>query len=209
MRQLYWEIRGLGVELVAAANEDPKSHADLRDQLDLPFSLLCDDDAELAKALHVFHENEPKNRLIARPAMFLIDTTENDNRILWEHASPTSRHRVPPSRIMEELLTVLGYQHQIVNVVVPSEGELTRLIADLQEPPLGLYRTPNRLTSAARVQREFMEELAMAAHSEIHRLSNHGWQLATVAPEYDGPRPVGQRYVFQRVVELDGNEPSS
>ena len=42
MRQHYWELRGLGVELVTAANDTPETNAALREQLDLPFTLLSD-----------------------------------------------------------------------------------------------------------------------------------------------------------------------
>lgn len=191
MRQHYWEIRSLGVEFVALANEEPDNHAELRERLDLPFQLLSDPDSKLAKALHVFHESESKGRLIARPAMFLVDTHANGNTILWEHVSPTSRHRVEPSRIMEELLTALGYCRQVVNVIVPSSGELEHKIAELQDPPLGLYTTPDEVQGGVLTQRDFMRQLAMAAHAELHRLTADGWELQAVSPEFEGSRPVG------------------
>jgi hypothetical protein len=200
LRQHYWEIRSLGVEFVAVANEEPDNHAEWRERLDLPFQLLSDPDSELARALHVFHENEPKGRLIARPAMFLIDTHANGNTILWEHVSPTSRHRVEPSRIMEELLTALGYRRQVVSVIVPSSGEVEHRIAELQDPPLGLYTTPPEERPGALIQRDFMHQLAMAANAEVQRLAGDGWTLEAVTTEFDGSRPVGQRYVFARTL---------
>ena len=42
LRQSYWELRGLGVELVAAANDTPETNRELRERLDLPFTLLSD-----------------------------------------------------------------------------------------------------------------------------------------------------------------------
>ena len=201
MRQHYWEFRSLGVEFVALANEEPDNHAELRERLDLPFQLLSDTDSELARALHIFHENEPAGRLIARPAMFLIDTHSNGNTILWEHVSPTSRHRVEPSRIMEELLTALGYRRQVVNVIVPSNGELERRIAELQDSPLGFFTTPEDVQSGVLTQRDFMRQLAMASHAEVHRLAADGWTLEAVSTEFDGARPVGQRYVFARILD--------
>jgi hypothetical protein len=200
LRQHYWEIRSLGVVFVAVANEAPENHAELRERLDLPFQLLSDPDSELARALHVFHENEPKGRLIARPAMFLIDTHANGNKILWEHVSPTSRHRVEPSRIMEELLTALGYRRQVVSVIVPSSGEVERRIAAFQDPPLGFVRTPDEVQPGVLTERDFMRQLAMAANAEVHRLAEDGWTLSAVAPEFDGARPVGQRYIFERTL---------
>jgi len=201
LRQHYWEIRSLGVEFVAVANEAPENHAEWRERLDLPFQLLADPDSELARALHVFHENEPNGRLIARPSMFLIDTHANGNTILWEHVSPTSRHRVEPSRIMEELLTALGHRKQVISVIVPSSGELEHRIAALQNPPLGFYTTPPEVQPGVATQRDFMRQLAMAAHAEVHRLANDGWQLVSVSTAFDGSRPVGERYVFERTLE--------
>lgn len=201
MRQHYWEIRSLGVYFVAVANEEPENHAELRERLDLPFHLYADIDSELAKQLHAFDDKDPSGRLIAKPAMFLIDSHANGNTILWEHVSPTSRHRVPPSRIMEELLTALGHRRQTVSVIVPSEGELLRMIGELQDPPLGLYRTPKPVRSGSLTQRGFAQELAMFAHAEVHRLNEDGWNLKAVSPEFDGSRPVGQRYVFERTLD--------
>ena len=201
MRQHYWDIRSLGVEFVALANEEPDNHAELRERLDLPFQLLADPDSELARALHIYHENEPAGRLIARPAMFLIDSHANGNTILWEHVSPTSRHRVEPSRIMEELMTALGFRIQVVNVIVPSSGELEHRIAALQHPPLGLHKTPQEVQPGVLVQRDFMRQLTMAAHAEVHRLAADGWRLKAVSTEYEGARPVGQRYVFARTLD--------
>lgn len=193
-------MRSLGIDFVAIANESPESHNALREKLDLPYSLLTDPDAEVAKALNVFHENEPRDRLIARPAMFLVDTADNDNTILWEHVSPTTRHRVPPSRIIEEILNVLGRKRQTVSVCVPSETELQRQIASYQDPPLGFYRTPDHYQGSARVEREFTRETAMSAFNEVHRLTNEGWDLKAVVPEVEHDRAIGHRYVFQRVL---------
>lgn len=197
-------MRSLGIDFVAVANETPESHNALREKLDLPYSLLTDPDAELAKGLNAFHENEPKGRSIARPGMFLVDTADNGNTILWEHVSPTTRHRVPPSRIIQDILTVLGRKRQLVSVVVPSETELQRSIASYQDPPLGFYRTPGHYQGSARVEREFTRELAMAAFNEIHRLTDEGWDLKAVVPEVEGARNVGHRYVFARTM-TDGD----
>lgn len=198
MRQCYWEIRGLGVELVAASNETPESNAELRDRLDLPFTLLSDPDARIADAYHAFHHNEPRERLIARPGMFLIDSADNGATIRWEYVGPSSRHRVMPSKLVEEILNLRGQQHQTVSVVVPSQTYLEQWIASLQDPPLGIYRTPEERHGSSHTERDYIRETAMACYSEVHRLSNQGWRLVTVAPEFSGSESVGQRYVFER-----------
>ena len=198
MRQFDWEARGLGFEIVAAANATPEEHLELRNRMDLPFLLLADADGQVAAAYDAFHENEPRGRAIARPGFFLIDSASNGGIVRWEYVGPTSRHRVPPSRLAQEMLTMRGQRHQIVSVVVPSEAEIERVIAERQHPPLGLFATPDVTHRPAPTEREFLRELAMYAYSELHRLAEEGWSLITVVPEVNGAVNVGQRYVFER-----------
>ena len=201
MRHTYWEIRGLGVEFIAVANEEPENHKAIRERLDLPFMLLSDPGAEVARAYNTYHENEPGGRDIARPGLFLIDSAEHGAKVLWDHVGPTTRHRVTPNRIIEELLNALGRKHQVVSVHVPSETELLRVIGSYQDPPVGHYRTPGELQRGVGVEREFTQQNAMAAFSEVHRLAAEGWTLVTVTPDFEGERSTGHRYVFQRTVE--------
>ena len=201
MRHTYWEIRGLGVEFIAVANEEPENHKEIRERLDLPFMLLSDPEASVARAYGAYHENEPRERDIARPAMFLIDSAENGATVIWEHVSPTTRHRMTPNRIVEVLLDGLGRKHQVVSVHVPSESELLRVIGSYQDPPVGHYRTPGELKSGVGVEREFTQQNAMAAFSEIHRLAEEGWELVTVTAEFEGDRSTGLRYVYRRTVD--------
>ena len=98
-------------------------------------------------------------------------------------------------------LTALGRKRQTVSVFVPSEAELERMVASFQDPPLGFYRTPDHLEPSSRTQRDFTHQLAMYAHCEVHRLSEAGWTLAAVTPEFDGSRATGHRYVFARQVQ--------
>lgn len=201
MRHTYWEIRGLGVEFIAIANEEPENHKEIRERLDLPYTLLSDPGAEVARAYGVYHENEPRERDIARPGLFLIDSAANGGKVLWEYVGPTTRHRVTPNRIVEELATALGRKHQVVSVHVPSEAELLRVIASYQDPPVGHYRTPGELQPGVGVEREFTQQNAMAAFSEVHRLADEGWTLVAVTPDFDGARATGHRYVYHRTLK--------
>lgn len=201
LRQSYWELRGLGVELVAAANDTPETNAALRERLDLPFTLLSDPDAALAAEFGAFHANEPQGRQIARVSMVLIGSSAAGGRMLWEYIGPSSRHRVAPSRLSEELQRALGRARLLVNVVVPSPGQVERTIAGFQDPPLGLYRTPDDLHEpGVQTYRDYTRELAMQSQSEVQRLTEAGWTLIAVSPEFDGALAVGQRYVFTREV---------
>lgn len=202
MRQSYWEIRALGVDLVAAANNTPEENRTLRERYDLPFSILSDIDAEVARAYHAFHENEPMGRNLALVSMFLISRAEDGGKVLWEYVGPSSRYRLAPSRILEELQRALGRTRLHVDVVVPSTWQLERTIAGFQDPPMGFYRTPQEIGERyVLTYRDYTRELAMQAHAEVHRLTEEGWRLAAVSPEYEGAVVIGQRYSFDRSVE--------
>lgn len=205
MRQSYWELRGLGVDLVVAAVDTPETNLALREKYDLPFSVLADENADVARAYHALNPRSDKDWDIALISMFLIrdDAHEDGGTIAWEYVGPTSRHRVAPSRLLEEVQRAAGRSELIVPVVVPSPAQLERVVAGFQSPPLGLYRTPpqEELTEpGVLTYRDYMRELSMQSHAEVHRLTESGWTLVAVSPESDGERVTGQRYVFRRTV---------
>lgn len=201
LRQFYWEARGLGVDIVGAANDTPETNKDLRSRWDLPFPILSDEDAAVARAYGAFHDNEPQGRSIARVSVFLIGKADDGARVLWEYVGPTSRHRVTPSRLSEEIQTALGRTRQLVSVLVPSPAHVERTIRAFQEPPLGLYTTPDDLNEpGVLVYRDYTRELAMQSHAEVQRLTEEGWRLAAVSPEFEGDQAVGHRYVFDRTL---------
>ncbi len=202
MRQSYFEFKALGVELVAAANDTPEINRELREKLDLPFMLLSDVDAEVARKYHAFHENEPRDRRIALTSMFLIDSAANDRIVRFEYVGPTARHRVPNSRLIEEILNLRGQREQLVSVVVPTEAGLLRQIQERNDPALGFYREPakDEIEGPAVLEREVLGQMVMSQYEEIHRFMREGWRLVTVAPEVSAGETIGQRYVFERVV---------
>lgn len=175
MRQPYWEFRGLGVEFVALGNDTPEDIKNLRERLDLPFTLLSDPEAEIARQYDVFHENEPKGRNIARVSVFYVDSAENGAVVRWEHVSPSHHHRVPPSRLSEVIQEIQGRRRRIVSVLVPSEE--TTFFED-------------------KSRQLYASEITMGAYTEIHRLTEAGYTLSSVTPEYHGGCFVGQRHVF-------------
>ncbi len=155
--------------------------------------------AEVAKTYGTYHVNEPRERDISYVSVFLIDSADNGGTILWEHVANTARHRVAMSRLSEEIQRGTGRKRMVVNVVVPSAWEVERTIAGFQDPPLGLYRTPEDLNEpGVGVYREYTQQLAMLSHGEVVRLAEEGWQLTAVSPEYEGSIVTGQRYVFVR-----------
>jgi peroxiredoxin len=70
-RDLYAEIRKAGADVAAVATDSPKSSAGLRQQLSLPFPILCDSQRAIVKAWGVFNAEEKGG--IAIPAVFVID----------------------------------------------------------------------------------------------------------------------------------------
>jgi peroxiredoxin len=202
LRQSYFEFKALGVEFVAAANDTPEVNQELRERLDLPFTLLSDVDGEVARKYRAFHENEPRDRKIALTSMFLIDSADNDRIVRFEHVSPTTRHRVPNSRLLEEILSMRGQREQLVSVLVSTESDLLRQIQERNTPPLGFYRQPPKeeIEGSAVLEREVLGQMVMSQYEEIHRFMREGWRLVTVTPEARAGETIGQRYVFERVV---------
>lgn len=177
MRHTYWELRSLGVGLVALVNDTPETNHELRERLDLPFSILSDPDAEIARTYDIFHENEPKGRDIARISMFYISSAAQGAEVTWEHVSPTHHHRVPPSMLVERVQEQLGRRQKIVSVFVPDE-------------PSSFDPEPNEqiLTS----------EVTMGANTELHRLMESGWRLVGTSPEWGMHGMNGNRWVFMK-----------
>jgi peroxiredoxin len=202
LRQSYFEFKALGVEFVTAANDTPEVNQELRERLDLPFTLLSDIDAEVARKYRAFHENEPRDRKIALTSMFLIDSAEHDRIVRFEYVGPTTRHRVPNSRLLEEILNLRGQREQLISVLVPGEEELLRQIGERNNPPLGFYRQPPKeeIEGSAVLEREVLGQMVMSQYEEIHRYMREGWRLVTVLPETHASETIGQRYVFERVV---------
>jgi peroxiredoxin len=202
LRQSYFEFKALGVEFVTAANDTPEVNQELRERLDLPFTLLSDIDAEVARKYGAFHENEPRDRKIALTSMFLIDSAEHDRIVRFEYVGPTTRHRVPNSRLLEEILNLRGQREQLISVLVPGEEELLRQIGERNNPPLGFYRQPPKeeIEGSAVLEREVLGQMVMSQYEEIHRYMREGWRLVTVLPETRASETIGQRYVFERVV---------
>ena len=70
-RDLYAETRKAGADVAVVATDPPKSSAGLRQQLSLPFPILCDSQRAIVKAWGVFNAAEKGG--IAIPAVFVVD----------------------------------------------------------------------------------------------------------------------------------------
>ena len=73
LRQHHTEFQRRNASILAISSEDQERTAKLKGELELPFPLLSDSERHAIRDYGVFHENEPKGRLISRPATFVLD----------------------------------------------------------------------------------------------------------------------------------------
>ena len=90
MRQESPEFAKHGAEIVTVSPDDGSTTADLAARLKLPLVMLSDPDLAAADAYGVRHVNEPKGRLIPRPAEFVVDG-DGTVRFAYVGQDPTDR----------------------------------------------------------------------------------------------------------------------
>jgi peroxiredoxin len=105
LREWYSNIQQLRGVLLAISSEDQAHAARLKADLALPFPVLADPAREVICAYRVFHEHEPKGRLIARPATFVLDAA-GTIRFRSVGAAPTDRPE--PETILAALKRLSG-----------------------------------------------------------------------------------------------------
>lgn len=98
-REHYNEIRTAGGKLVAVSVDPPNRSEELRQQLSLPFPILCDTGRHLVQQWDIYNPREKGG--IAKPAIFVIGP---DRRVRYA-AVDTVYARVPASEIIRVLET--------------------------------------------------------------------------------------------------------
>jgi peroxiredoxin len=93
------EIRSGGAKLVAVSVDPPNRSEALRQQLSLPFPILCDTGKRLVQEWDIYNPREKRG--IAKPAIFVIGP---DRRVRYA-AVDTVSTRVPASEIIRVLKT--------------------------------------------------------------------------------------------------------
>ena len=98
-REHYNEIREAGAGLVAVSVDPPESSEALRQQLSLPFTILCHTGRRLVQEWDIYNEREKGG--IAKPAIFVIGP---DRRVRYASVDSVVT-RVPASEILRVLRT--------------------------------------------------------------------------------------------------------
>lgn len=96
-REHFEEIRAAGATLLAASVDAPKRSETLRQQLRLPFSVLCDIDRRVVQDWGIYNPYEKGG--IAKPSVFIIGP---EGRVRYA-AVDTVSTRVPASEIVRLL----------------------------------------------------------------------------------------------------------
>jgi peroxiredoxin len=98
-REHYQAIRAAGANLVAVSVDAPEKSETLRQELHLPFPILCDTARRVVQEWDIYNRREKSG--IAKPAVFVI---ERDRRVRYGAVDAVST-RVPPSEIVRVLET--------------------------------------------------------------------------------------------------------
>lgn len=87
---IYEELSANGDAVIGISSDSFDSCRDLRERLSLPFRIYSDPACEMIKAMGIFHDDEPKNRQIARPAVYVLDA---ERIIRYRYVGKSSRDR--------------------------------------------------------------------------------------------------------------------
>lgn len=120
-REHYNEIRSAGAILVAASVDGPDRSETLRQQLSLPFPILCDNRRRVVQDWDIYNPREKGG--IAKPAVFIIGR----DRIVRYAAVDTVSTRVSPSEIVR-VQTEAASQTARRKLYIPRFGEWLRAV---------------------------------------------------------------------------------
>jgi peroxiredoxin len=121
-REHYDQIRTAGADLAAVSVDAPDKSQALRQQLSLPFPILCDTERRVVREWDIYNPREKGG--IAKPAVFVIDS---DRTVLFA-AVDTVSTRVPASEIVRVLRTDAARDAVRRKVYIPGFAEWIRAI---------------------------------------------------------------------------------
>ena len=98
-REHYGEIRATGASVAAISVDSPEKSEAVRQDLRLPFPILCDTERRVVQEWDIYNAKEKGG--IARPSVFIIDR----DRSVRYHSIDTTSVRVPASEIVGILQT--------------------------------------------------------------------------------------------------------
>ena len=100
MRDKVDEIRASGADIIAITPEPIEMAAKFKTETQAPFTILSDPDLAVIRAFGIFHEDEPKGRMLPYPATYLI---ARDGTVLWRHIGRETRDRPKPHEMLAAL----------------------------------------------------------------------------------------------------------
>ena len=121
-RDHYNEIRTAGAGLMAASVDAPNRSEALRQQLSLPFPILCDTERRVVREWDIYNPREKGG--IAKPSVFITDR----NRTVRYAAVDTVATRIPASEIVRMLETNTATQTARRKLYIPRFGDWLRAI---------------------------------------------------------------------------------
>ncbi len=101
MREQWPELRELGVDFMAITPEPVELAAKMKNDMQLPFTFLSDPQLDVIRAFGIFHEDEPKGRILPYPATYLIG---HDGLVKWRHIGRETRDRPKPHELKEAIM---------------------------------------------------------------------------------------------------------
>lgn len=92
-----------GTSAIITITPDPiEMTAELKKEMQLPFTILSDPDLAVIRSFGIFHEDEPKGRTLpyAKRATYLLD---RDGTVLWRHIGRETKDRPKLADLIEAL----------------------------------------------------------------------------------------------------------
>ncbi|TVR72371.1 MAG: hypothetical protein EA415_09875 [Sphaerobacteraceae bacterium] len=85
-------------EIIAISSDSFDSCRDLKKRLELPYGVFSDPNCKSIHELGIFHDDEPKNRQICRPTVYILGP---QREILYRYVGTGSRDRPVTTEIPE------------------------------------------------------------------------------------------------------------
>ncbi len=121
-RQHYEEIRAAGANLVAVSVDSLEKSETVRQELHLPFPILCDTERRVVQQWDIYNAREKGG--IAKPSVFIID---RDRTVRYSSVDEVAS-RVPASEIVRILQATSGERSAHRKFYFPRLGDFFRAI---------------------------------------------------------------------------------